>query len=146
MQAEICESISASVRVTVTSDVSAALSAHMEAVNASVEASAAGAAATLSAVDGSGAPACLKGYIGKSVDPAEATASEADVLLGKTFLSGTSRLKTGTIPSLGAATFTPGASPQTIEAGQYLAGAQTIGAIPSNYGLIAWNGATLSVT
>ncbi|MGN1249166.1 MAG: hypothetical protein ACI4XW_03735 [Candidatus Spyradocola sp.] len=59
------------------------------------------------------------------VDTSDATATEEDLLSGKTaYVDG--RRVTGTIPSLGAQTFTPGTSDQIISEGKYLAGAQTI--------------------
>jgi hypothetical protein len=72
-----------------------------------------------------------KGFIVKTggaggVDVTEATAVQADVLSGKTFFAGDKDIKTGTIPSKGAQTFTPGTTNQTIAAGQYLSGTQTI--------------------
>ena len=59
----------------------------------------------------------------------------SEVLAGKTFISNsnitsmsgyTAMIGTGTMPSKDAATFTPGTTDQTIDAGQYLSGAQTI--------------------
>lgn len=59
----------------------------------------------------------------------------SEVLAGKTFISNsnitnmsghTAMIGTGTMPSKDAATFTPGITDQTIDAGQYLSGAQTI--------------------
>lgn len=59
----------------------------------------------------------------------------SEVLAGKTFISNsnitkmsgyTTMIGTGTMPSKDAATFTPGTTDQTIDAGQYLSGAQTI--------------------
>lgn len=55
----------------------------------------------------------------------DATAGVGDVLAGKTFYQGGVK-RTGTIPSKGAATITPGTANQVISAGQYLSGAQTI--------------------
>lgn len=54
-----------------------------------------------------------------------ATAAAGDVLSGKTAWVGGSKI-TGTITSKAAATYTPGTTAQTIAAGQYLSGAQTI--------------------
>ena len=53
-------------------------------------------------------------------------AAAGNVLSGKTFTSQNGIKVAGTIPSKGAATITPGTSNQTIAAGQYLSGAQTI--------------------
>ena len=54
-----------------------------------------------------------------------ATAAAADILSGKTAWVNGSQV-TGSIASLAAKTYTPGTSNQTIAAGQYLSGAQTI--------------------
>ena len=54
------------------------------------------------------------------------TAVAADVLSGKTFNSANGIGLTGTISSKTAASYTPGTSDQTIVAGQYLSGAQTV--------------------
>ncbi len=67
------------------------------------------------------------GVAGKSsvVDTADANAVAGDLLSGKTgYVNGTKI--TGNIASKGAATYTPGTTDQTITAGQYLSGAQTI--------------------
>ena len=59
--------------------------------------------------------------------PNDATAVAADILSGKTAYSGNPMaLVTGAITSKTAATYTPTTSNQTIAAGQYLSGAQTI--------------------
>ena len=59
------------------------------------------------------------------------TAGAAQVLSGYTI--GTDNgLVAGTIPSKGAQTYTPGATAQTVAAGQYLSGAQTISAVNFN--------------
>ena len=55
----------------------------------------------------------------------ECTATTANILSGKTAYSGGSKI-TGTIASKGAQTYSPSTSTQTITAGQYLSGAQTI--------------------
>jgi hypothetical protein len=67
------------------------------------------------------------GVAGKSsvVDTADADAVAGDILDGKTGYVNGSKI-TGNIPSKGAATYTPGTTDQTINAGQYLSGAQTI--------------------
>lgn len=55
------------------------------------------------------------------------TATAAQVLNTVTFSSNSAgRAVSGTIPSKGAATYTPGTSAQTIAAGQYLSGTQTV--------------------
>lgn len=59
--------------------------------------------------------------------PNDATAVATDILSGKTAYSGNPMaLVTGAIVSKSAATYTPTTSNQTIAAGQYLSGAQTI--------------------
>jgi len=60
------------------------------------------------------------------VDTSDATVNNGNQLLsGKTaYANGT--MYTGTIPSKSAQTYTPTTSDQTITAGQYLSGAQTI--------------------
>jgi len=63
---------------------------------------------------------------GGGIDVSDATALTTDVLSGKTFYAGDENIKTGTIASKGAETFTPSTSNQTIASGQYLSGTQTI--------------------
>lgn len=59
------------------------------------------------------------------VDTSAGDATAAQILSGKkAYVDGA--LVTGTIPSKSAQTYTPGTSNQTISAGQYLSGAQTI--------------------
>jgi len=60
------------------------------------------------------------------VDVSDATATEDKVLQGETFYAGDEDIKTGTITSKSAQTFSPGTTNQTIAAGQYLEGTQTI--------------------
>lgn len=69
----------------------------------------------------------ILGVSGKSsvVDTADANAVAGDILSGKTGYVNGSKI-TGNIASKGAATYTPGTTDQTITAGQYLSGAQTI--------------------
>ncbi len=59
----------------------------------------------------------------------DATATTSDVLATKTFYQGGVK-RTGNIPSKGAATITPSTVNQTIAAGQYLSGIQTIAGDP----------------
>lgn len=68
-------------------------------------------------------------YSGITVNPRPAitgTATTGQVLSGATFYSNTYTKQTGVIPSKGAQTFTPSTSNQSISAGQYLSGIQTI--------------------
>ncbi len=67
------------------------------------------------------------GVAGKAsvVDTSDANAVAGNMLSGKTAYVNGSKI-TGTIASKGAQTYTPGTSNQTIAAGQYLSGAQTI--------------------
>ena len=59
------------------------------------------------------------------VDTSDATAAVSDIIQNKTaYING--KKVTGTMPSKGAATITPTTTNQTINAGQYLSGAQTI--------------------
>lgn len=64
------------------------------------------------------------------LDTSDANATAADILTGKTAYVNGSKI-TGSIPSVEAATITPGTLDQTINAGQYMAGAQTIKGEPN---------------
>ena len=65
------------------------------------------------------------GGTAKFLDTSDADAVSGDMLSGKTgYVNG--QKVTGNIPSKTAATYTPGTSDQTINANQYLSGAQTI--------------------
>lgn len=63
-------------------------------------------------------------------------------------LRGTLSLGSGTAPPYeGETVFTPTQQTQTIQAAGFLFSENiTINPIPSNYGLITWNGATLTVS
>lgn len=64
------------------------------------------------------------------IDTSSANAVASDILSGKTaYVNGS--LVTGSITSKEAQTYTPSNQAQTIAAGQYLAGAQTIAAVPT---------------
>lgn len=64
------------------------------------------------------------------IDTSSANAIASDILSGKTaYVNGS--LVTGSITSKEAQTYTPSTSAQTIAAGQYLSGAQTIAAVPT---------------
>lgn len=66
---------------------------------------------------------------GGSADLDQITAKASDILAPKKSVNGDGDVITGTIPSLGATTWTPSTSTQTIASGQYLSGTQTISAI-----------------
>lgn len=63
---------------------------------------------------------------GSSSDLSDATATRADILYPKTAYLANGRKNVGTIQSMEAASYTPSTSNQTIAAGKYLAGDQTI--------------------
>lgn len=65
------------------------------------------------------------GGTAKFMDTSDGNAAAADILNGKTAYINGSKI-TGNIQSKASATYTPGTSDQTIAAGQYLSGAQTI--------------------
>ena len=66
---------------------------------------------------------------GASADLDQITAGAPQILAPYVSVNGDGDAITGTIPSLAARTWTPGTSAQTLAAGQYLSGTQTISAI-----------------
>ena len=67
-----------------------------------------------------------KAAAGGGTDVSDTTAVASDVLAGKYFHTADGTKTAGTIASQAAQTITPGTTDQTIAAGKYLAGAQTI--------------------
>lgn len=67
---------------------------------------------------------------GGGADLSVVTAAAADVLASKVIVNASGNPITGTIASKAAATITPGTTNQTIAAGQYLSGVQTISGDP----------------
>lgn len=65
------------------------------------------------------------GGVAKYMDTEDATATAAAILNGQTAYVNGAKV-TGNVPSKAAATYTPTTSDQTIAAGQYLGGAQTV--------------------
>lgn len=65
------------------------------------------------------------GGVAKYMDTEDATATAAAILNGQTAYVNGAKV-TGNVPSKAAATYTPTTSDQTIAAGQYLSGAQTV--------------------
>lgn len=65
------------------------------------------------------------GGTAKFMDTSDGNAAAADIRSGKKAYAGGQSV-TGSMQEKAAATYTPGTSDQTIQAGQYLAGAQTV--------------------
>ena len=72
----------------------------------------------------------ITGTLEEGVDTSDADAVETDILSGKTAYVDGNKI-TGTITSKEAQTYIPSSSEQIIDAGQYLSGAQTISAVPT---------------
>ena len=80
----------------------------------------------------------LSGIGGLSADLSGGLSMSADIILPK---------EVGTEPYTGAYEFTPSTSEQTIEInGKRATSDITIHPIPQNYGLITWDGSTLTVS
>ena len=72
----------------------------------------------------------VEGNVQEGIDTSDANAIETDILSGKTaYVNGNKII--GTITSKEAQTYIPSSSEQVINAGQYLSGAQTISAVPT---------------
>lgn len=72
----------------------------------------------------------VAGNVQEGIDTSDANAVETDILSGKTaYVDGNKII--GTITSKEAQTYIPSSSEQVINAGQYLSGAQTISAVPT---------------
>lgn len=72
----------------------------------------------------------VAGNVQEGIDTSDANAVETDILSGKTAYVDGNKI-TGTITSKEAQTYIPSSSEQIIDAGQYLSGAQTISAVPT---------------
>ena len=72
----------------------------------------------------------VAGNVQEGIDTSDANAVETDILSGKTAYVDGNKI-TGTITSKEAQTYIPSSSEQVINAGQYLSGAQTISAVPT---------------
>ena len=72
----------------------------------------------------------VEGNVQEGIDTSNANAVETDILSGKTAYVDGNKI-TGTITSKEAQTYIPSSSEQIIDAGQYLSGAQTISAVPT---------------
>lgn len=79
------------------------------------------------------------GAIPTGVDPSGATALAGDILYPKKAVLADGQLTEGTIPSQAAQTIYPSTSDQTIAAGKYLSGAQTVKGVVVSNTLIAAN-------
>ena len=63
---------------------------------------------------------------GKKLPELSNPGDASDILSGVQFIDGDGEIVTGTMPTKGAQTYTPGTSNQTISSGRYLTGNQTI--------------------
>ncbi len=86
------------------------------------------------------------GGTAKFLDTSDATADASKALNGETFYAGGEK-KTGNITSKAAASYNPSTTDQTINAAQYLSGAQTIKAVTTTNLTSAYiaNGITIKV-
>lgn len=83
-------------------------------------------------------PSAFVSNIEKLSDTRDANATAGQILSGRTAYVNKSKI-TGTIPSKAAATIYPNATDQSISAGQYLSGAQTIKGVTNNGNATAAN-------
>lgn len=87
----------------------------------------------------------VAGNVQEGIDTSDANAVETDILSGKTAYVDGNKI-TGTITSKEAQTYIPSSSEQIIDAGQYLSGAQTISAVPTEEKTITPSASSQEIT